>query len=70
MLVLTRKAGQKIIIPDLNIHIRVIGNKNNIVRLGVAAPPHIKITRCICEKENDNSKKNFTRTLYICDGES
>jgi len=45
MLVLSRKEEQKVLIPGLDISIKVICCKNSSVRLGIDAPPEIRILR-------------------------
>lgn len=45
MLVLSRKEDQKILIPGLDISIKIICCKNSSVRLGIDAPPQIRILR-------------------------
>ena len=44
MLVLSRRIGEQIVI-DGNIHITVVAVQGNKVRLGVAAPPTVRIDR-------------------------
>ena len=45
MLILTRNISQKIFINDREIVITVLGVQGNQVRLGIDAPPDIKIFR-------------------------
>jgi carbon storage regulator len=45
MLVLTRKLGEQIVIPDCSVTITVIEVKRDKVRLGIAAPPQIAVLR-------------------------
>jgi carbon storage regulator CsrA len=45
MLVLSRKEDQKVLIPGLDISIKVIRCKNSSVTLGFDAPPEIRIAR-------------------------
>ena len=45
MLILTRKTDQDILIPDLNITIRVLEIRSHRVRLGIEAPQSVKILR-------------------------
>jgi carbon storage regulator len=45
MLVLTRKLGEQIVIPDCSVTITVIEVKRDKVRLGIAAPPQIAVFR-------------------------
>jgi len=44
MLVLTRSVGQEIVI-DGNIRVMVLGIQGNKIRLGIAAPPIIRVDR-------------------------
>jgi len=44
MLVLTRSVGQEIVI-DGNIRVMVLGIHGNKIRLGIAAPPVIRVDR-------------------------
>lgn len=46
MLVFARKKGEEIVIPDLGITIKVIGNKSaGITSIGIEAPVEIRIHR-------------------------
>lgn len=45
MLVLTRKAGEGLIVPDLGLTITVVAIKGNSVRLGFDAPSGLAIYR-------------------------
>jgi carbon storage regulator len=45
MLVLTRKIGQKIRIPEMNVLIKVVEIREERVRLGIKAPESIRILR-------------------------
>lgn len=45
MLVLSRKEDQKVVIPGLDISIKVVRCKNSSVTLGFEAPPEIRIVR-------------------------
>lgn len=44
MLVLSRKEGERIQIGD-DVVVTVVRTSNNVVRLGIEAPPHITIVR-------------------------
>ena len=44
MLVLSRKAGQEIVING-NVTVRVIRIKGNVIQLGISAPKDVKIIR-------------------------
>ena len=45
MLVLARKCAQEISFPDLNIRIEVLAAKPGLVRLGIEAPPEVRVLR-------------------------
>jgi carbon storage regulator len=45
MLVLSRKVGEKIVIPDCGVTLTVLGVRGNRVRLGIAAPPDTVVHR-------------------------
>lgn len=45
MLVLSRKLGEKILVPDCNVAITVLAVKGERVRLGISAPADVSIFR-------------------------
>jgi carbon storage regulator len=45
MLVLSRRVGQRILFPALNVTVRVIAVQGGGVRLGIEAPPEVDILR-------------------------
>ncbi len=45
MLVLSRKKGEKILMPGLDIEIEVVEIRGNKVRLGITAPDDVNILR-------------------------
>jgi len=45
MLVLTRKIGEEILIPTYGITITVLGIESGRVRMGITAPPEIRVLR-------------------------
>jgi carbon storage regulator len=45
MLVLTRKLGEAIVIPDLEVTIRVVEIRGDKVRLGIEAPTELAVHR-------------------------
>jgi carbon storage regulator len=45
MLVLSRKRGEQIVVPGLDVAITVVAIEGNQVRLGIAAPDHVGIYR-------------------------
>lgn len=45
MLVLARKIGERIVIPDCNLTVTVLGVKGRTVRLGFSAPGEVEVYR-------------------------
>ena len=45
MLVLSRKCGEKIVIPEQNVTLTVLGIRGDRIRLGIAAPAGIIVHR-------------------------
>jgi carbon storage regulator len=45
MLILSRKIGERIIVPDCGLTITVVGLRGNRVRLGIVAPPTLRVDR-------------------------
>ena len=45
MLVLSRKSGQTIVLPELNIELTVLDLRGDRVRIGISAPPDVRIHR-------------------------
>jgi carbon storage regulator len=45
MLVLSRKIGERILVPDLDLAITVVAVEGNRVRLGVSAPADVPVYR-------------------------
>jgi carbon storage regulator len=45
MLVLSRKVGERILVPDSNIAPTVVSVKGNRIRLGVSAPADVRVYR-------------------------
>jgi carbon storage regulator CsrA len=45
MLVLSRRLHQKIVLPGLGITIQVAAIKGGVVRLGIQAPPQVRVIR-------------------------
>jgi carbon storage regulator len=51
MLVLTRKIGERIVVPDCALAITVVAVHGNTVRLGISAPAEIGVYREeICQR--------------------
>jgi carbon storage regulator CsrA len=45
MLVLSRRQGQRILFPHLDIAVQVLGAKGSQIRLGIEAPSHVSVLR-------------------------
>ena len=45
MLVLSRRLHERIQFPGLNISIKVVAIKSGVIRLGIEAPPDVRILR-------------------------
>ena len=45
MLVLSRKSGEEIVIPSLDMTLRLIEIRGGKVRIGIEAPSHIEVHR-------------------------
>jgi carbon storage regulator len=45
VLVLSRRVGEKIVLPGLGITVQILSIKGNVVRLGIAAPADVKVFR-------------------------
>jgi carbon storage regulator CsrA len=45
MLVLSRRKGEKILFPNIGVELELLKVQGNTARLGIAAPPHVKILR-------------------------
>lgn len=45
MLVISRKVGEKIVIPGLNTEIEVVSIQGSKIRLGISAPSDVNIQR-------------------------
>lgn len=55
MLVLSRRANQKVLFPNLGITVEIVGVKGNNVKLGIDAPPEIRILRSELVEEQEES---------------
>jgi carbon storage regulator len=51
MLVLSRRVGEKILFPEQNIVVQVLAVKGGAIRLGIDAPPEVKVFREELSKE-------------------
>jgi carbon storage regulator len=45
MLILSRKRGERIVVPHCNLAVTIIGTKGNAVRLGICAPESLAVYR-------------------------
>lgn len=45
MLVISRRSDEKLVFPDLGVTVHVLGTKGRTVRLGIDAPPDVKVFR-------------------------
>jgi carbon storage regulator len=45
MLVLSRKTGEEILVPEYGVTVKVVAIKGNTIRLGISAPADIEIMR-------------------------
>jgi carbon storage regulator len=57
MLILSRKIGERVLLPDHDLAITVVAVEGNRVRLGISAPPEITVYReeiwnQICQQMN------------------
>ncbi len=59
MLVLSRRENQKVLFPSLGITVEVVGLKGNNVRLGIDAPPEIRVLRC--ELADEEAELDYKR---------
>jgi carbon storage regulator len=57
MVVLTRKAGEEIVIGD-NIHVTVVAIKGEKVRLGITAPKDVPVD---CEDVHESHNQHFRK---------
>ena len=73
MLVLTRRLDQKVIFPNLDVTIDVLRLKGNVVKLGIDAPPQVKIlrheifTERLARGEEQPAAFGFSETLNLHD---
>jgi carbon storage regulator len=59
MLVLSRKVGEKIVVPACGLTITVVSLKGNRVRLGIAAPEDIRVDREEVWKRSANQEDHL-----------
>lgn len=53
MLVLSRKVDQKVVFPNLGITVQVLRSNGKVVRLGIDAPPQVRVVREELVDESD-----------------
>lgn len=63
MLVLSRRAGESVHFPELNISIEIVKSKGSAVRLGIDAPMEIKVLRG--EIVGNESCQSVTRKIAV-----
>lgn len=56
MLVLTRKIGQEILVPQLGMAVTVVAIRDGSVRIGITAPREIQIVRDELVRRKPNSE--------------
>ena len=54
MLVLSRKIGEQVLVPELGIYITILSVGTNRVQLGIEAPREIQITRPEANRRPDS----------------
>jgi carbon storage regulator CsrA len=54
MLVLSRKVGEEILVPDCNLTIQVVAVRGKTVRVGISAPPEVTILWAAIAAARDN----------------
>ena len=70
MLILTRRVGEKLVIGE-NVTVAVLGVKGNQIRIGIDAPPDVKVNReeiyekILKEKKTFKEKKTLNGTHAI-----
>lgn len=45
MLVLTRRIGEEVILPELNVRLQLVGLSATAARIGISAPASVRILR-------------------------
>jgi len=46
MLVLTRRLGEEVVLPELDVRLRLVGISPSAARIGISAPASVSILRC------------------------
>jgi len=60
MLVLTRRAGEKILVGE-NVTVTVLGVKGNQIRIGIEAPRDVRVNREEIYQRIQNEQKKLNR---------
>lgn len=66
MLVLSRKLGERIVVPEINLTLTVVAIEGSTVRLGITAPTEIGVYReelwnRVCSASSAPSKRGATK---------
>ena len=69
MLVLSRKLGEKIVIPGLDVEIAVVAIKGKAVRLGIAAPAEVAVRRQEVPAQRSLTTSTAQSTSWIWNNE-
>jgi carbon storage regulator len=71
MLVLSRKSGERIVVPHLQLVVTVLAVKGNAVRLGISAPEELAVYRGevwehLCQEAHDSARfaAELTSAVY------
>ena len=62
MLVLTRRVGEEIVIDD-EIRITVVGVQGEKVRIGITAPPYVRVDRAEVHERRNSFDQPVSRVL-------
>ena len=70
MLVLSRRLGERIVVPDCRLTLTVVAIEGNTVRLGFSAPPEVAVHReeiwqQVCQRTDDYPAEEM---LHDCPG--
>jgi carbon storage regulator CsrA len=58
MLVLSRKKGEQILVPECGVTVKVIAVQGNTIRIGIDAPPDVAIMRAeIRERDGQRPRR-------------
>jgi carbon storage regulator len=63
MLVLSRRAGEQIVIPQLGVVVTVLEARGQCARLGIAAPPDVAVHR-------QDGGRSLQQTQELAEGEA